>query len=47
MIAKKRPAKQEKPCKCGARTPNQHVEYVIAGYPAHTYSGPKAERQGR
>lgn len=40
MIAKRRPAKQEKSCKCGARTPNQHVEYVLAGYPAHTYSGP-------
>jgi hypothetical protein len=32
--------KPGKVCKCGAKTPTEHVEYVIAGYPAHTYSGP-------
>jgi len=37
-------SQRKKSCRCGARTPNQHVEYVIAGYPAHTYSGPKAPR---
>lgn len=40
MSKKTRAAKQPKSCKCGARNSKQHVEYVIAGYPAHTYSGP-------
>jgi hypothetical protein len=40
MALKNRDAKS---CKCGARTPEQHVEYVLAGYPAHTYGGPKPE----
>jgi hypothetical protein len=39
MIAKRR-GKLGKVCKCGARSPEQHVEYVIAGYPAHVYTGP-------
>jgi len=34
----------KKACRCGALTPNQHVEYVLAGYPTHTYSGPEVKR---
>lgn len=44
MSKKTRPAEQPKSCRCGARTPKEHVEYVIAGYPTHTYSGPEVKR---
>lgn len=28
-------------CKCGARTPKEHVDAILAGYDMHTWSGPK------
>jgi len=28
-------------CKCGARTPKEHVDLINRGYKVHTWSGPK------
>lgn len=28
-------------CKCGARTAKEHLDAINAGYPVHTWSGPK------
>lgn len=32
--------KGNKRCTCGATTPEQHLEAVLAGYTMHPYSGP-------
>lgn len=26
-------------CKCGARTPKEHTDAILGGYPFHTWSG--------
>lgn len=37
-------SRQEKSCRCGARTPEEHTRNILNGYKVHTYSGPRTQR---
>lgn len=37
-------SQRQKPCRCGATTPEEHTQAILNGYKVHTYSGPKKPR---
>jgi hypothetical protein len=36
--------KNPKPCKCGARTPREHLQAILTDWPVHVYTGPERQR---